>query len=64
MSPDPSDEYFAEGVTEEIVSAVSGISGLRVISRTSVMGYKGITKSVESADTSARHLGHCGKDCP
>ena len=47
MSPDPGDEYFAEGMTEEIISTVSGISGLNVISRTSVMGYKGTTKKVE-----------------
>jgi TolB-like protein/KaiC/GvpD/RAD55 family RecA-like ATPase len=47
MSPDPNDEYFADGMTEEIISTVSGISGLRVISRTSVMGYKGTTKKVE-----------------
>jgi TolB-like protein/TPR repeat protein len=47
MSPDPNDEYFAEGMTEEIISTVSGISGLRVISRTSVMGYKGTTKKVK-----------------
>ena len=38
LSPDPTDEYFADGMTEEIISTVSGISGLRVISRTSVMG--------------------------
>jgi adenylate cyclase len=47
MSPDPNDEYFADGMTEEIISTVSGISGLDVISRTSVMGYKGTTKKVE-----------------
>jgi adenylate cyclase len=47
MSPDPNDEYFADGMTEEIISTVSGISGLKVISRTSVMGYKGTTKKVE-----------------
>jgi len=47
MSPDPNDEYFAEGMTEEIISTVSGISGLSVISRTSVMGYKGTTKKVK-----------------
>jgi adenylate cyclase len=46
MSPDPNDEYFAEGVTEEIISTASGISGLSVISRTSVMGYKGTTKNL------------------
>ncbi len=47
FSPDPSDGYFADGITEEIISTVSGISGLSVISRTSVMGYKGTTKKVD-----------------
>jgi adenylate cyclase len=41
MSADPADEYFADGMTEELISAVSNISGLSVISRTSVMEYKG-----------------------
>lgn len=40
MSPDPNDEYFADGMTEELISAISNISGLSVISRTSVMQYK------------------------
>jgi len=47
MSPDPNDEFFAEGMTEEIISTVSGIGGLGVISRTSVMRYKGSNKSIE-----------------
>jgi TolB-like protein len=47
MSPDPDDEYFAEGITEEIISTVSGISGLNVISRTSVMHYKRTEKTVK-----------------
>jgi TolB-like protein len=47
MSPDPNDEYFADGMTEEIISTVSGISGLRVISRTSVMSYKGTAKKLK-----------------
>ena len=47
MSPDPNDEFFAEGMTEEIISTVSGIGGLGVISRTSIMRYKGSSKSVE-----------------
>jgi adenylate cyclase len=44
MSPDPNDEYFADGITDEIITTVSGISGLSVISRTSVMLYKGAPK--------------------
>jgi TolB-like protein/Tfp pilus assembly protein PilF/KaiC/GvpD/RAD55 family RecA-like ATPase len=47
FSSDPNDAYFADGVTDEIISAVAGISGLSVISRTSVMGYKGTTMKVE-----------------
>jgi adenylate cyclase len=47
FSSNPDDAYFADGMTEEIISTVSGISGLDVISRTSVMGYKGTTKKVE-----------------
>jgi adenylate cyclase len=47
LSTDPGDAFFADGVAEEIISAVSGISGLSVISRTSVMGYKGTTKKVK-----------------
>lgn len=46
MSPDPNDSYFADGVTEEIISSLSGVSGLSVISRTSSMGYKGSNKNV------------------
>ncbi|HYB07528.1 MAG TPA: adenylate/guanylate cyclase domain-containing protein [Nitrososphaerales archaeon] len=47
MSTNPDDAFFADGVTEEIISTVSGISGLSVISRTSVMGYKGTTKKAK-----------------
>lgn len=40
MSPDPNDKYFADGMTEELISTVSKISELQVISRTSVMRYR------------------------
>ena len=45
-SPDPKDEYFADGMTEELISVLSQIGGLRVIARTSVGQYKGTTKPV------------------
>jgi len=47
FSSNPDDGFFADGVTDEIISAVAGISGLSVISRTSVIGYKGTTKKVK-----------------
>ena len=46
MSPDPGDEYFADGMTEEMISTLSNISNLTVISRTSVMQYKGAKKNL------------------
>jgi adenylate cyclase len=46
LSPDPNDEYFADGMTEELISAISNVSGLSVISRTSVMQYKKPSKKL------------------
>jgi adenylate cyclase len=44
LSPDPQDEFFADGLTEELITELSRIRILRVISRTSVMRYKGASK--------------------
>src|SRR3989442_14028766 len=46
LSSDQQDEYFADGLTEEIINTLSSIPGLRVIARTSVMRYKQVNKSV------------------
>jgi len=40
MSPDPGDEYFADGMTEELISTMSKIEQFEIISRTSVMLFK------------------------
>jgi adenylate cyclase len=44
MSPDPNDEYFADGITEEMITSLANIRGLTVIARTSVMQYKKTSK--------------------
>jgi class 3 adenylate cyclase/TolB-like protein/pimeloyl-ACP methyl ester carboxylesterase/Tfp pilus assembly protein PilF len=45
ISPDPGDEYFADGMTEELISAISKIGGLKTISRSSAMRFKSTDKS-------------------
>jgi TolB-like protein/Flp pilus assembly protein TadD len=40
LSNDPSQDFFADGMTDELISDLGQISALRVISRTSVMAYK------------------------
>ena len=46
LSGDFAQEYFSDGMTEELICAVARIDSLRVISRTSVMSYKGAQKSL------------------
>jgi adenylate cyclase len=46
MSPNPGDDYFADGLTVELIGALSKIRELSVISRTSVMQFKAKPKSV------------------
>jgi len=40
LSPDPNDEYFADGLTEELIATISKIREVSVVSRTSVMQYR------------------------
>jgi serine/threonine protein kinase/tetratricopeptide (TPR) repeat protein len=44
LSGDPAQEYFADGMTEALISSLAQIGALKVISRTSVMRYKGTTR--------------------
>lgn len=46
LSGDPQQEYVADGVTEELISDLASVGSLKVISRTSVMHYKGTNKTL------------------
>jgi TolB-like protein/DNA-binding winged helix-turn-helix (wHTH) protein/tetratricopeptide (TPR) repeat protein len=54
LSGDAAQEYFADGMTEELITELSRIHALKVISRTSVMEYKGTKKHLPQI---ARELG-------
>ncbi len=48
------DEYFAEGIHDDLLTSIANIGSMKVISRTSVMEYKGTTKKIPEI---ARELG-------
>jgi TolB-like protein/Flp pilus assembly protein TadD len=54
MSADPENEYFSDGITEDIIAQLAKVRGLRVISRTSVMRFKTAPRGVGDV---ARELG-------
>lgn len=41
MSPDPENEYFGDGLAEELISALTKLKGLRVVARTSAFSFRG-----------------------
>ena len=57
MSGDSEQEYFADGITEDIITDLSKVSGLSVIARNSVFTYKG--RAVDTQEVSRRfHASH------
>jgi TolB-like protein/DNA-binding winged helix-turn-helix (wHTH) protein len=54
LSGDPSQDYFADGMTDEIITMLAKNTSLRVVSRTSAMQYKGVRRPLRDV---ARSLG-------
>jgi TolB-like protein/Tfp pilus assembly protein PilF len=51
MSNDPEQEYFSDGLTEELISDLSRLKNVKVISRTTSMQYKGTRKDLKAIGT-------------
>jgi serine/threonine protein kinase len=58
LSADPEQEYFCDGMTEEIITDLSAVNSLRVISRSSAMTFKGTRKKVSeiARDVNVRYV--------
>jgi TolB-like protein/DNA-binding winged helix-turn-helix (wHTH) protein len=54
LSGDPAQDYFADGMTDELITMLARNTSLRVVSRTSAMQYKGVQRPVRDI---ARELG-------
>jgi TolB-like protein/Tfp pilus assembly protein PilF len=54
LSPDPENEFFADGITDDLIAQVAKIGSLRVIARTSVVKFRGVQ---DAARTAAKELG-------
>src|SRR5215467_11854631 len=57
LSGNPSQEYFADGITEALIAELAKIGSLRVVSRTSVMRYKGTAEPVSQIARALRVTG-------
>ncbi len=51
MSTDPENEYFSDGITEEILNALTKVEGLKVTSRTSSFAFKGKNEDIREIGT-------------
>ncbi|HEY5676096.1 MAG TPA: hypothetical protein VIR81_04885, partial [Myxococcales bacterium] len=54
MSSDRENEYFSEGITEELINALANVDGLRVASRTAVFALRGSKANVQQIGTDLR----------
>jgi serine/threonine protein kinase/cytochrome c-type biogenesis protein CcmH/NrfG len=48
ISPDKQNDYFSDGLTEELILSLSRLKHMRVVSRTSIMQYKGTKKDLQT----------------
>ena len=61
LSDDSEQSYFADGIAEDIITALSRIAGLRVIARNSTFAYKGQAKAYAYLDVLGKAVNAVGK---
>ncbi|MFQ5828156.1 MAG: adenylate/guanylate cyclase domain-containing protein [Candidatus Methylomirabilia bacterium] len=64
MSGDPEQGYFSDGITEDLITDLSKLSGLFVIARNSVFTYKGKAVKVQQVSQELGVRGSAGNSCP
>ena len=63
MSGDPEQEYFADGITEDIITDLSKVSGLFVLGRNTAFTLKGKAVNLEQIGEAARRRIRAGRQC-
>ena len=65
LSADPEQEYFSDGLADEIISALAQIHGLKVIARTSALAFKGAAhRHLKDRGSAGRHQYPRGQRAP
>ena len=62
MSGDPEQEYFADGITEDVITDLSKIGGLLVIARNSSFAYKGKSVDIRGGRPANSAFARCLKE--
>jgi hypothetical protein len=55
MNRGDDDEFFSDGLTEELINALTQVKGLRVVSRTSVFRFKGVNEDIREVGKKLQH---------
>jgi len=56
MSGSPEDEYFADGITEDLITALTRVRWVQVVARNSVFGYKRKAQDIRAKQCTPPHL--------
>ena len=64
MSPEPEQDYFCDGISEEIINSLAHVPELNVIARTSAFQFKGVAIDIRDVGKAARSRSRHRRQCP